>query len=243
VSNDLRQSESRKFSRSRHWIFWSDDKSLTSLLIVTLISLFFSCALSDFSVADLISDALFSLIIVTGVLATFRQRWVRYFSIVLAVASLTITWKQHIHLVASLIIPDLILKSVFLGLLLAVLFVQVFRAGPVTAHRIRGAIVIYLLLGVMWCFFYHFAQVITPRAFHFPPGVAIHDPYSLERILTYFSFTTLTTTGFGDVAPAAPLTRTLALFEALVGQFYIAITLARLVSLTIAQAGGSDKSD
>ena len=51
--------------------------------------------------------------------------------------------------------------------------------------------------------------------------------------MTYFSFTTLTTTGFGDITPIRPLTRTLAMFEALTGQLYLVITLARLVSQAI----------
>jgi hypothetical protein len=54
-----------------------------------------------------------------------------------------------------------------------------------------------------------------------------------QRLLTYFSFVTLTTTGFGDITPTHPLTRTLAMFEALAGQLYLVITLARLVSLGI----------
>ena len=54
-----------------------------------------------------------------------------------------------------------------------------------------------------------------------------------QRLLTYFSFITLTTTGFGDIIPVHPLTRTLAMFEALAGQLYLVITLARLVSLAV----------
>jgi hypothetical protein len=222
-----------KFSRARKWHFWSDESGLTSLLIVTVISLFVTCALGDFPMGDLLTDILFSLILATGVLATFRQPWLRFLAIVIAVISLIFTWKQHIHPMGYLIVPDNAFKILFLGLLLAVLSVQVFRAGPVTAHRIRGAIVIYLLLGVMWGFFYCIAQVTIPQAFHFTHKPAHIGPHALDRLLTYFSFTTLTTTGFGDITPNAPMTRTLAIFEALTGQLYLVITLARLVSLGI----------
>ncbi|MEJ2671446.1 MAG: ion channel [Deltaproteobacteria bacterium] len=222
-----------KSSRHLYWHFWSDERGLTSLLIVTLISLFLTCGLGDFPIADVITDILFSLIIVTGVSATFRQHWVFVFAIALAVIALTLTWMQHIQAYESLTLLVNIFRLIFLFLLLGVLIVQVFQAGPVTAHRIRGAIVIYLLLGVMWCFFYHIAFLIVPQSLHFPQGVAISDPHALDRILTYFSFTTLTTTGFGDIIPTAPLTRTLAIFEALGGQLYLVITLARLVSLAM----------
>jgi hypothetical protein len=225
-----------KFSRSRYRHFWSDESSLTSLLIVTVISLFFTCALGEFPLGDLIADFLFSLILATGVLATFRQHWVRLLAIIVAIISLILTWKQYVQPRDYLIIPDNAFKIVFLGLLLAVLTVQVFRSGPVTAHRIRGAVVIYLLLGVMWSFFYHIADVAIPDAFRFTSGLVLTGSHALDRALTYFSFTTLTTTGFGDITPNAPMTRTLAIFEALTGQLYLVITLARLVSMGIVKS-------
>jgi hypothetical protein len=232
-----------KLSNSRKWHYWSDESSLTALLVVTLIGLFVSCGLGDFPLGHLVTDFLFSLIIVTGVMATFEQSWVRFFAIFMAIATLTLTWMQYIEPSGVLTLLVNILKLIFLILLLAVLVVQVFQAGPVTGHRIRGAIVIYLLLGVMWCFFYHIAYEINPHAFHFPQGLAIGNPYALDRILTYFSFTTLTTTGFGDITPSVPLTRTLAIFEALMGQLYLVITLARLVSLAIVKPKVPPNSD
>jgi hypothetical protein len=232
-----------EFPRARKWHFWSAESGLTSLLVVTVISLFFTCALGEFPMADLIADILFSLILATGVMATFRQYWLRILAIVVAVISLVLTWKQYVHPKDYLIIPDNAFKIIFLGLLLAVLAVQVFRAGPVTSHRIRGAVVIYLLLGVMWGLFYNITAVAIPRAFHFAHGMAVTGPRALDRLLTYFSFTTLTTTGFGDITPIAPMTRTLAIFEALAGQLYLVITLARLVSLGIVKANEPDQPE
>ena len=72
-----------------------------------------------------------------------------------------------------------------------------------------------------------------PHAFHWLDGLPPRNPAALQRALTYFSYITLTTTGYGDITPLSPLTRTLALFEALTGQIYLVITLARLVSLAI----------
>jgi hypothetical protein len=224
-------------SSRQYWHFWSHESGLTGLLVVILICLFFTCALKEFPLADVITDSLFSLIIVTGVSATFRQFWVFALAIALAVIALTLTWMQYIHSFESLTLLVNAFRLIFLFLLLGVLFVQVFRAGPVTAHRIRGAIVIYLLLGLMWCAFYHIAFLIVPHSLHFPHGLVIDNRHALDRILTYFSFTTLTTTGFGDIIPTTPLTRTLAIFEALAGQLYLVITLARLVSLAIVSPG------
>jgi hypothetical protein len=222
-----------KLSRFHPKNFWSSERGLTSLLIFTLAYLFVMCALGRFWFGKFVADVMFSLIIVAGVLMTFRQPWVRFLAIALAVASLTITWFNQLKPEDSLIILDIVLRIIFLGLLLAVLVIQVFGAGPVTAQRIRGAIVVYLLLGGMWSFFYYLTALIIPNSFHWMDGRPPVDQAALERALTYFSYITLTTTGYGDITPFSPLTRTLAMFEALTGQIYLAITLARLVSLAI----------
>jgi hypothetical protein len=213
--------------------FWSAESGLTSLLVFTLIYLFVTCALTNFKYGDLAADLLFSLIIVAGVITTFRQPWVRFLAAFLAIASLSLTWEQSLHPGGSLAIPDLVLKLIFLGLLLAVLIVQVFAGGPVTAHRIRGAIVVYLLLGGAWALIYNLVHLTTPNAFHLAAGLSGGETGGIQRLLTYFSFTTLTTTGFGDIIPTNPLSRTLAMFEAMAGQLYLVITLARLVSQAI----------
>ena len=129
--------------------FWSAESSLTALLIFALAYLFVVCALGDFSFSGLVARLLFSLIIVAGVMATFRQRWVRVFAIALAVASLILIWMVHIHQERSLTILSTILGLIFLFFLFGILIVQVFRMGAVTAHRIRGAVVVYLLIGGM----------------------------------------------------------------------------------------------
>ena len=220
-------------AKPRPWDIWSSENGLTGLLIFTLAYLFVVCALGDFTFGGLVGRLLFSLIIVTGVLATFRQRWLFFLVIALALAGLILGWLEYLYRVWTLTMANVMVGMLFLVLLLATLIVQVFRAGSVTAHKIRGAIVVYLLLGGMWSFFYFIVALVAPHAFHWPEGFAANDWQALQQMLTYFSFITLTTTGYGDITPAIPLTRTLAMFEALAGQLYLVITLARLVSLAI----------
>ena len=212
---------------------------MTSLLICTLIFMFVTSASGEFGYGDLVADLLFSFIVVAGVLTTFRRRWLGGLAVALAAASLVLTWHQEIHPVASLTILNTALRLSFLGFLFAVLIVQVFGAGAVTAQRIRGAIVVYLLLGGIWSMLYHMVAVAIPGSFRFPEALATADPRAIGRILVYFSFSTLTTTGFGDITPVHPLARSLAMFEALAGQLYLVITMARLVSQAI--VGERDK--
>ena len=114
----------------------------------------------------------------------------------------------------------------------ALVLVQVFREGPITIYRIQGAIVVYLLAGFAWAAAYEVVYRALPGAFQFAQHVV--NEGRISHGLLYFSFVTLTTLGYGDITPVHPAARSLAIGEALVGQLYPAILIARLVSMRIA---------
>jgi hypothetical protein len=213
--------------------FWSTESGLTGLLIFFLGYLIVVTTLDEFSFGLFLSNLFFSLIIVAGVVTTFKQRWLHGFVIALAVVILALTWVEEFRPDSVITILNTGLSLIFLGFLLAVVVVQVFREGPVTGHRLRGAIVVYLLLGGIWALLYQIVAFINPGAFRFSEDFATSSPNVLRQLLTYFSYITLTTTGYGDISPVHPLARLLAMFECMVGQLYLAVTLARLVSLAV----------
>jgi hypothetical protein len=90
------------------------------------------------------------------------------------------------------------------------------------ANKLYGAGAIYLMLGVMWAYFYGVIQYFYPGSFA-PAGA----PLNLLDLL-YFSFTVLTTVGFGDIVPVHPVARGLTTLEQVVGVLYVAILIARL---------------
>jgi hypothetical protein len=119
-----------------------------------------------------------------------------------------------------------------LSVLIAAILRQTFAAGRITFRRIEGAIAAYLLIGLVFACLYDVLHGLDPAAFlHQGEPVQL-----LEQVGSYlfFSFVTLTTTGYGDIVPVHPVARSLAILEALTGQLYLAILLARLVSLQIA---------
>jgi hypothetical protein len=118
-------------------------------------------------------------------------------------------------------------------LVLGTLLGSVFATERVTTDKIFAAACAYLLLGLCWSQAYQLAFVTDPAAFTLS-GSDLSDP---GAALNHFSFTTLTTVGFGAISPASKVARTLADLEALVGQLYVAVVLARLVSLQITHAG------
>lgn len=213
--------------------FWSSESGLTGLLICTLGYLIVLFSLTELSIGRTVGRFFFSLILVTGVFTMFQQRWLHGLAIVLALSNLVLNWAVEIRPEDTLIILNAVLGLIFLGFLLPMVGVQVFGEGPASLHRIRGAIVIYLLLGVTWALLYQVVFLTIPQAFRLAESISGVDPDALHRQFVYFSFVTLTTTGYGDIAPVHPVARTLAMLEALMGQLYPAITLARLVSLAV----------
>jgi hypothetical protein len=107
----------------------------------------------------------------------------------------------------------------------------VYAPGRITLRRLQGAVVVYLNLGMIFAAAFSMIWDLSPAAFGnlaAPSG----GPDELATML-YFSLTTLTTTGYGDIVPVNPFARSLANLESIVGQFYLAITVARLVTLEL----------
>jgi len=108
----------------------------------------------------------------------------------------------------------------------------VYAPGRITYRRLRGAAVVYLNLGTIFAAAFSLTWDLSPTAFANLPA-ATGGPDELATML-YFSLTTLTTTGYGDIVPVDPFARSLANLESIIGQFYLAITVARLVTLELA---------
>jgi hypothetical protein len=104
----------------------------------------------------------------------------------------------------------------------------VFAPGRVTYHRIIGAVLLYLLIATIFVSLFTFIGLLIPNSFS---GLTISDSPALGNALTYFSIVTLTTVGYGDILPVHPIARSLCNLESIIGQFYTATLLARLMTL------------
>ena len=105
------------------------------------------------------------------------------------------------------------------------------RHDEVTLDLLAGAALVYLLLAVAWANLYALAELFHPGSFL----VSAPDTVPDGRLFIYYSFVTLTSLGYGDVSPAAPLTRSLAILEAVIGQLYLVMAVASLVGVRVSQ--------
>ena len=213
--------------------FWADDRGLSIFTLLLLVVIFvLPPLLPPGTGRSRAGDVLYGLLLLSGVLASrTRTRFLLWPAVTLTIAAHSASW--------FLPVPEpWILATNILSLLvfLVVVLTLTLRAGPVTFHRIQGAVAAYLLLGLLWGHAYALVASLAPAAFSGTLRAA-----DGPRAFYYFSFVTLTTVGYGDILPVHPVARSLAMLEALTGPLYLAILVARLVSLSVpppAETGG-----
>ncbi len=134
------------------------------------------------------------------------------------------------------------LLAMFVFLLLATInaFRQIAVGNDISLNRIVGAVCVYLLLGVMWSIAYNVLEYLQPDSFK---GLTELVSPAWNPDWIYFSFVTITTLGYGDITPITQTARSLAVAEAIVGQFYIAVLVAGLVSAYISSKRDSNDRD
>lgn len=175
----------------------------------------------------------------------------------LAVALQSLVVSGHAH--GALAIAGYHLLSIFV---VAYVSWQVLRAvvhtSDVTSDTVVGGVTAYLLLGVLFAFLYSLLESFSPGSFHVPatmeqagesmtllpvPGGDSGASAGGASPLLYFSFTTLSTLGYGDISPATPLARSLSTIQTISGQLYLAILISRLVGVArFVRIAGGDRN-
>jgi hypothetical protein len=209
--------------------FWIADRGLAVFLGLLVIVVLVLPALGRAgALTGVAGNVAFSALLVAGALTLPERRWMRWGVPPIAALALLMRWAGEASGSADLTVWRELSTLMTLALFAVVVMGQVYRSGPVTHHRILGAVAVYLLLGLIWASAYEVLHHLRPGSF--AGGL---DAASASQTWIYYSFVTLTTMGYGDITPAHPVARSLAIAEALIGQLYLAITLARLVALHV----------
>ena len=207
---------------------WWQESGLTAMLVCLVLALFVASPLSATGVVGaVVFDVLFAGVLVSGVVAFSRRRILAICVALSTFGTFTVRWLGH----GTVSVWNDALSIVALAILTGLVLDHVFRAGPITGDRVRGAVLAYLLIGLVWTFAYQLTHRLAPGSFRFAD--ANPTPEVFMHGLGYFSYVTLTTVGYGDITPLHPIARSLAVAEGLIGQLYPAILIGRLVSLQI----------
>jgi ion channel len=178
----------------------------------------------------LLEALLLTAVLICGVLAVGARRKTLLLGALLLIPALITRWVHHYR-------PDLVAPGIFLilGVLILILVTGtllkfVLQAPRVDSEVLAAGVATYLLLGILWAMAYLLVASLVPDAFTLPADSESKksiDPFSA----LYFSFVTLSTVGYGDIVPAARVTRMLAVLEAITGVLYLSVLVARLVTL------------
>lgn len=123
---------------------------------------------------------------------------------------------------------------VFTSLAIVVLMKRILQASHVNAELIFGALMVYLLSGILWANFYFIENILAPGSFQGAvkfDSTTFLNSYDQQFNFLYYSFATLATLGMGDISPLNHLAKSLTVVEAMFGQLYVAIIIAKLVSV------------
>jgi hypothetical protein len=179
---------------------------------------------------DVIFMFLLSLVLLSAVIAVSKQKRVFVIALMLAIPALGGRWMNHFR---PVLVPPaffLIAALVCTAFVVVNLLRSIFRASSVNVEVLCASISVYLMLGLMWAMAYWLVDQLTPGgAFSFNPDVGRPSMNGFSGF--YFSFITLSTVGYGDIAPASRIARWLAAMEAMTGLLYVAVLIARLVGL------------
>jgi hypothetical protein len=218
--------------------FWTEEKGLTSMFLLLFVSNFIVFPFIEKQhVINFIIRLIWLVLLLGGIhtmsIGNKRLRILYSIPLLLIVVNIIRYVKESQVLTTVDFINDVAVFSLLIGMVL----VKVFEGGPVTVHRVIGAIVAFMLLGNLFAVIYHFIYIHIPGSFQLPASSADSGPDKVTFL--YFSYTTLTTTGYGEIVPLNALARTLVNNEQLIGVLYPAILIGRLVSLVVGKRGAS----
>lgn len=200
-------------------------------LLVVLLSLFLLYPFFQDTEATIPVVPLIFLISIVLILRALRlHRKIFKFSIAIAalvyLADLFFAFEKIIYLKELFAVITALIYTGFLIIAIIALTRKLFSVRKVSTDTIVGGICVYMLIGFLWTLLYYLI-------YSFDKGAFSLQAQNANPNLFYFSFTTLTTTGFGDIYPLDKVAMALASLEAVVGQIYLAVLIARLVGLHV----------
>ena len=214
------------------------------MLVFLMILIFLGPFISADDRGFTLYDGLFTGILIVGAYSASKKKSSLVIASAIALPAVALVWLDHFDPSTSYAVPRYVLALLFFAYIGGTILSNVLKTERVTFDKICAALCSYLLLGLIFAILYSLLEFLDPGTF-LAGGSVI--PKGDSRAFfgaglgqaIYFSFTTLTTLGYGDLTGATPLAKNLSVLEAIIGQIYLVVLVARLVGLEISHS--SDK--
>ena len=213
-------------------------RSRFGLLAVTLVvAIILPTILPHARIISILFTALSTTVLLSGLYAVATDRKHFITGVVLILPAMMADWGSKAvesHILQAVGVGFSVLFLAYVGWMV---FLHILAARRVDVDIIFAAISLYLLIGFICASLYYAIELFAgdPSISTTFTGNFGIGPPRVETV--YYSFVTLTTLGYGDIAPIAQPTRALAILEALTGQIFLVTLMARLVSLHVAHSG------
>lgn len=205
--------------------------------LMLLMSLIFFFGLypivENYFIATLILNMFFMLIVLSGVLAISENRKPLVLSLSLAVVAIACRWLHFFYTHEIWLVLEYCSAIVLWSYIAIHILKFIIQQEIITAELIYAALAVYFIFGLAWASAYQLIETSTPGSFSIPTPDTFKQNFMFQ--MWYFSMVTLTTLGFGDIAPVTMTARVFVVMEAIMGQFYLAVLIANLVGRRIAQ--------
>jgi hypothetical protein len=217
---------------------WQSEANLSLFLFFLIVVGFVLPSVGFAKNSSLYYAITFSVLSVVGSAIAWGDRRLFVPTSLLCFVAIVTRWASFWRPTNTLILWDASTAMAAIFVITAVLLSQVFRSGPITAWRLQGAIAAYLCIGFGWSDAYHIVALLDPGAFKLAEG----EIWVQTNWINY-SFGMLTTVGYAGIVTESPVAHSLGSAEAITGQLYLAVLLARLVSMRVSTARkGADES-
>ena len=178
---------------------------------------------------ELVHNLVWSTSLLAGLWLVTHKRHMLVIGSLLGIPCMVLAWLSLPGASTSWALVYTFISAIFLIFILSQLLYFVVEAQRVSSDLIFASLCAYLLIGLVWAHIYLIMELFVPGAF----AINSDSSSTLPQLFIYYSFVTLTTLGYGDIVPVIPFAQSWAAMEAVMGQLYLAIVVARLMGLYI----------
>jgi hypothetical protein len=175
-------------------------------------------------------------VLISAVYAISKKKYFIITAALLALPLITSIWTNYFIELPYLVLVGDCFGILFLAFTVIITLSFIFRERVITVNVIYCSIVVYLLVAIMWSFVFSVLESIHPGSFK----IGIDQVEAGRFLFIYYSFVTITTLGYGDITPITAIANSFSFLEAVIGQIYLVVLVARLVGMQIAQSMDRD---
>lgn len=211
------------------------------LLVLSTLMLTVQPLTHGFLIGLVLYDVFLTLMLLAAFVVIFRRRDERTLSLAVGIPIVVTRWIAYgltgrAQFAFTMLHHGLL--AVFFGFAVAIILRAIFHEKTIRTDHVAGTVCGYLFAGIVWGNCYVLAEMINPQSFSVAAPIVwqLDGEHSRSFLFNYFSLCTLSGAGYGDITPIRPFVASLTWLEAVFGQFYIAVVVAQLVGLKLAQS-------